>query len=185
MRFDQLQHAIRAACDVSGDTELIIFGSQAILGSYPHAPKSLRTSIEVDVQALNHPEMTGLIDGSLGEGSLFHLTHGFYVHGLSIDSATLPEGWFARTVEVCDQRDTRGNKGLCLEAHDLAASKLAAFREKDRIFVATLMVENMVDRNTLYERILLLPIAEDHRDRLLHWVSRIAQELEDDKSFRS
>jgi hypothetical protein len=26
MRYDQLEHAIRAACDVSGDTELLIFG---------------------------------------------------------------------------------------------------------------------------------------------------------------
>jgi len=31
MRFDQLEHAIRAACDVAEDTELLIFGSQAIL----------------------------------------------------------------------------------------------------------------------------------------------------------
>ena len=53
MRYDQLEHAIRAACDVSGDTELLIFGSQAILGSYPDAPESLRASIEVDVQAKN------------------------------------------------------------------------------------------------------------------------------------
>ncbi|GEM_PF-890402 len=58
MRYDQLEHAIRAACDVSGDTELLIFGSQAILGSYPDAPEALRTSIEVDVQARNRPEMT-------------------------------------------------------------------------------------------------------------------------------
>jgi hypothetical protein len=28
MRYDQLEHAIRAACDISGDTELLIFGSQ-------------------------------------------------------------------------------------------------------------------------------------------------------------
>lgn len=75
MRYDQLEHAIRAACDVSGDTELLIFGSQAILGSYPDAPETLRASIEVDVQARNRPEMTNLIDGALGEGSLFHRTH--------------------------------------------------------------------------------------------------------------
>ena len=49
MRRDQLEHAIRAACDVSGDTELLIFGSQAILGSHPLAPESLRASIEAAV----------------------------------------------------------------------------------------------------------------------------------------
>jgi len=32
MTRDQLEHAIRAACDVSKDAELWIFGSQAILG---------------------------------------------------------------------------------------------------------------------------------------------------------
>ncbi|NLT36422.1 MAG: hypothetical protein GXX83_11065 [Gaiellales bacterium] len=51
MRYDQLEHAIRAACDVAGDTELLIFGSQSILASFPDAPHVLRASIEVDVQA--------------------------------------------------------------------------------------------------------------------------------------
>ena len=35
----QLEHAIRAACDVADDTDLIIFGSQAILGEHPGAAK--------------------------------------------------------------------------------------------------------------------------------------------------
>ena len=52
MTRDQLEHAIRAACDVASDTEVIVFGSQAILGNYPDAPESLRTSIEVDMQTL-------------------------------------------------------------------------------------------------------------------------------------
>ena len=78
MTRDQLEHAIRAACDVSEDTELWIFGSQAILGKFPDAPKSLRASIEVDVQPKNRPERTGDVDGSLGELSVFHQTHGFY-----------------------------------------------------------------------------------------------------------
>jgi len=40
MRRDELEHAIRAACDVSGDTELLVFGSQAIPGSRQLAPES-------------------------------------------------------------------------------------------------------------------------------------------------
>lgn len=35
MNRDQLEHAIRAACDVSGDSELFVFGSQAIPGHVP------------------------------------------------------------------------------------------------------------------------------------------------------
>ena len=50
MRIDQLEHAIRAACEVAKDTEIIIIGSQAILGTHRDAPESLRASIEVDMQ---------------------------------------------------------------------------------------------------------------------------------------
>ncbi|MGD9189610.1 MAG: hypothetical protein PVI89_15430 [Desulfobacteraceae bacterium] len=87
MTRDQLEHAIRAACDVSNDTELWIFGSQAILGEFPNAPASLRASIEVDVQPKNRPETVDMIDGALGELSMFHETHGFYVHGISFEKA--------------------------------------------------------------------------------------------------
>jgi hypothetical protein len=37
MTREQLEHAIRAACDVTGDNEVYVFGSQAILGQYPEA----------------------------------------------------------------------------------------------------------------------------------------------------
>jgi hypothetical protein len=87
----ELEHAIRAACDVADETELWVFGSQAILGEFPDAPGALRQSVEVDVSPKNRPENTDLIDGALGELSLFHRTHGFYVHGLSLDAATLLE----------------------------------------------------------------------------------------------
>ena len=41
MRRDQLEHIIRAAADVTKQKDLIIIGSQAILGQYPNAPESL------------------------------------------------------------------------------------------------------------------------------------------------
>ncbi len=98
MTREQLEHAIRAAGDVADDREVFVFGSQAILAGYPNAPEQLRASIEVDVQPKNRPEAVDQIDGSLGELSQFHQTHGFYVHGVSIEAATLPSGWEGRTV---------------------------------------------------------------------------------------
>jgi len=177
MRYDQLEHAIRAACDVTEDTEILIFGSQAILGTYPNAHESLRASIEVDVQAKNKPERTDLIDGSLGENSQFHITHGFYVHGISIEAATLPEGWSERTITVSDSIATRGCKGHCIDAHDLAASKLFAYRDKDRNFVTTLLIEQLIDGPTLLERINTLPIDEDARKRLIQWVEITLEDI--------
>jgi len=178
MRYDQLEHAIRAACDVAGDTELLIFGSQSILASYPDAPESLRGSIEVDVQPKNRPELTDAIDGTLGQDSIFHSTHGFYVHGISIESATLPEGWSQRTIAVSHPVGTRGSTGLCLEAHDLAASKLVAYREKDRTFVAVLLIERLIDGTILLDRIRALPVTDEVREKLTRWVEITLQDLE-------
>lgn len=177
MTRDQLEHAIRAACDVSNDTELWIFGSQAILGEFPNAPESLRASIEVDVQPKNRPEAADLVDGTLGELSMFHETHGFYVHGISIESAKLPQGWEQRTVPVSNPA-THGKTGLCVETHDLATSKLAAYREKDREFVRILLIEKMIDAKILTERVEALNVDEPLRERLLQWVKITAEELE-------
>ncbi len=177
MTREQLEHAIRAACRVSGDTDLLIFGSQAILGTFPDAPGHLRASIEVDIQAKNVPEATDMIDGALGELSRFHSTHGFYVHGVSIESATLPSGWEQRTVPVSSP-GTQGSTGHCLEAHDLAASKLVASREKDRIFVTTLLVEKMIDRDVLLSRVSMLPLEPDQIATIRRWVALIAGEID-------
>ena len=113
MTREQLEHAIRAACDVAGDTELLIFGSQAILGQFPEVPAALRASIEVDLQPKNRPEAADLIDAMLGEYSQFHSTHGFYVHGLLLEATKVLEGWQARAIPVTDPQRTRV---LCLLA---------------------------------------------------------------------
>ncbi len=46
MNREQLEHVIRAAGAVCGDSEVVIIGSQAILGQYPHAPIELLISME-------------------------------------------------------------------------------------------------------------------------------------------
>jgi len=179
MRYDQLEHAIRAACDVSGDDELLVFGSQAVLGSFPEAPEVVRASMEVDLQPKNRPEMTDVVDGALGQESQFHVTHGFYVHGIEISAATLPDGWFERTVRVSHPTRTLGHTGFCLEIYDLAASKLVAFREKDRLFVATLLTEGLIDHRKLIERLQMLRIDPVRIGNLVEWVRTIeSEELE-------
>jgi hypothetical protein len=174
---DQLEHAIRAACDVAEDSEVWVFGSQAILGEFPDAPEALRASIEVDMQPKNRPDKADLVDGALGEMSVFHKTHDFYVHGLLIDGSAFPKGWQHRAKPVVDEISTRGKIGWCVEIHDLAASKLAAYREKDRDFVRALLIERMIAPEALIARINLLNIDEELRDRLLQWIQNTIEEL--------
>lgn len=178
MTREQLEHAIRAACEVAKDSEIWVFGSQAILGEFPNAPEDLCASIEVDVQPKNRVDKVGDIDGKLGELSRFYHTHGFYVHGLPIkEAAVLPTGWEHRAKPVVDEISTNGKIGWCIEAHDLAASKLAAYREKDRNFVRVLLTEGMIVAKTLIERINLQKIDEQLRERLLQWIQNTSEEL--------
>lgn len=175
MNREQLEHAIRSACEVSGDNELYIFGSQAILGQFPQADEKLTRSIEVDASPKNKPEAVDRIDGALGENSPFHHTHGFYVHGVSIETASLPEGWEERTNKVQDYMD-ENNIGWCVEAHDLAASKLIAYREKDISFVRTLLLEQLVNAQTLKDRIKMVQSDKSLKERALNWLTRIIEE---------
>lgn len=176
MTRDELEHAIRAACDVADDTELYVFGSQSILGQFPNASEQLRQSAEADVMPKNHPELADKVDGALGELSQFHDTYGFYVHGLSIKAARLPTGWKQRCVAI-NNANTNNHTGWCLEGHDLAVSKLAAFRDKDRAFVRVLLRERMVDRKKLIRRLGATRLRAELRERILAWVRVTCKEL--------
>ena len=119
----QLEHIIRAASAITGEADLVIVGSQAILASFPDAPASLLVSREADIYPLHNPEAADLIDGSIGELSPFDETFGYYAHGVGPNTAILPQGWQQRLVTLQNQNTGQG-RGLCLEPHDLAASKL-------------------------------------------------------------
>lgn len=88
MTREELEHAIRAACDVANDDAIYVFGSQAILGQFPDAPEELRMSAEIDVSPRSYPERVDRIDGALGELSAFHDAFGFYVHGVPMRTSS-------------------------------------------------------------------------------------------------
>ena len=45
----QLEHIIRAATGITGAREIVVIGSQAVLGQFSDMPPDLLTSIEADV----------------------------------------------------------------------------------------------------------------------------------------
>jgi hypothetical protein len=152
MKRSELEHLIRAAGSISDDTEVVVIGSQSILGQFPDAPPVLLVSAEADLYPLNHPELADLIDGSIGEGSPFHEQFGYYAQGVGERTATLPRGWQERLVKVVNP-NTRGVVGLCLEVNDLAVSKYVAGREKDLDFTRELAIRGMTSADTLLTRI--------------------------------
>lgn len=160
MTREQFEHAIRAAGAVLGVTELLVIGSQALHASVEGAlPPEAERSVEADVAAIRGDEdgrAADLIDGSIGEGSMFHDTFGYYAHGVHERTATLPVGWDDRLVRF-ETAGTRGVAALCLEPHDLWISKAIAGREKDLEFCRALLDGGIVQRETLRDRLALLP----------------------------
>ncbi len=152
MQRAQLEHIIRAAAGITGATEIVIIGSQAVLGQFPNAPADLLVSIEADVFTFRHPDDADLIDGSIGEGSPFHQTFGYYAHGVAEATAILPAGWKDRLIPVRNENTGTGC-GLCLEVHDLAVAKLAAGREKDCSFVTALLRQRLAQAVVIETRL--------------------------------
>jgi hypothetical protein len=155
-----LEHILRAAAAITNEREIIVVGSQALLGQFPDAPASLLSSIEADVFPRSNPAKSILIDGAIGELSTFHQTFGYYAHGVDETTATLPTGWQDRLVPIRNE-NTGGATGWCLEVHDLAASKLVAGRQKDLDFVRLLLSESLASAETLASRIEAIPLPPD------------------------
>ena len=163
MNRNQLEHIIRAAGAIAKSKKLIIIGSQAILGMYPDAPESLVSSMEADIYPANEPEKADLIDGSIGEESIFHETFGYYAHGIGPETATLPANWKSRLI-VISNKNTHFIQGLCLHPVDLAISKLFAGRDKDINFVKQLIENNFISINDIEN--CLNELSEEKKERL-------------------
>jgi hypothetical protein len=72
---EDLEHLIRAAGAISGSRRIVVIGSQAILGRFPHrAPATATVSMEADLLPIDTPDKADLLTGSIGELSPFHET---------------------------------------------------------------------------------------------------------------
>lgn len=174
----ELEHVIRAAAEITGD-EIVVIGSQAVLGQFPDAPPSMLRSMEADLYPKNDPDRAIEIDGAIGDGSQFHETYGYYAHGVGPETPWAPIGWEARMpgLEIPPLRKgTEPITAWFLEVHDLALAKLAAGREKDVEFVVEALLADIVDAGRLSRGVELM--LERHREttrvRLEHVLANVA-----------
>jgi hypothetical protein len=98
----QLAHLLRSACTVAHDVDVLVLGSQSILGSFDEAdlPPEATASQEADIAFLDDPrrDKADEVEGAIGEMSTFHEENGIYAEGVHIEVAILPDGWKDRLV---------------------------------------------------------------------------------------
>lgn len=183
MRRDQLEHAIRTACQIIQHSEVIVVGSQAILGTYDESqlPAAATMSIEVDILPIADSNVeTGrladLIEGVAGEFSPFEGLHGFSIDGVDLDTSVLPDGWRDRLVKVQNANTAAPAgeprfTGWCLDKEDLCVAKLIALRNKDRNFVAALLGAGLVDPDVIRGRLSAVSTQRpESTERALTWL---------------
>jgi hypothetical protein len=181
VRRDEFEHVIAAAAQVSGEREIVVIGSQAILGSFPNPPKTMLFSAEADVYPLSDPAKAEEIDGSLGDGSYFHSTFGYYAHGVGPETAVAPAGWEDRLVRVeiplrVGQED--GVVALCLEPHDLVLAKCAAGRNRDWEFARDAIAAELVQVDELLSRVPDLPCPPPDQVHLCKMIRGLLAQIE-------
>ncbi len=168
MRRNQLEHAIRTACQIIGAPEVIVVGSQSILGTYreEQPPPAATMSVEIDVLPIAESNeetarLADLIEGVAGEFSPFEQTHGFSIDGVDLSTSALPDGWRTRLVRVQNANTAAPSgepqfTGWCLDKEDLCVAKLCALREKDQNFVGALLDAGLVDVPVIAARLAMV-----------------------------
>lgn len=187
MERKELEHIIRAAGEIAQVKKIIILGSQSILAQYPEISKKrsdmdyqkisflaqnyeiLHRSMEADVMIPDSAEKTELVEGVMGELSLFHGTFGYYAQGVDLTTSKLPEGWEDRLVEICNE-NTNDVSGMCLEIHDLIVSKLYAGRKKDIEFFKAAVNSNLLSMQILTERLTSTSMTDESRIRIENYI---------------
>jgi len=183
MRRDQLEHAIRTSCQIIDAAEVIVVGSQAILGTYgeDELPAAATMSAEVDVLPIADTDaetelLADAIEGVAGEFSPFEQTHGYSIDGVDLTTSALPDGWRGRLVRVQNANTAAPSgeprfTGWCVDKEDLCVAKLCALREKDQNFVAALLDASLVDAGVISERLATVPARfRPNAIRALDWI---------------
>lgn len=173
MTREQFAHVLRAVSKMTGDPDVLVIGSQSILGSYSEKelPPEATGSTEVDIAFLSDPDDTksDLVDVNIGELSAFHDEFGYYPQGVSVRTGIFPAGWRDRLVTF-ETPNTKPGRGLCLEPHDAILAKLVRFDEKDRDFAYALVKADLINLDILAERAGTLPADPAVIQRIGSWI---------------
>ena len=179
MTREQLAHILRAAACITEDNDILVIGSQSILGSFDEdeLPEPVWVSVEADIAFFDgDPQKPDLVDAMIGEDSQFHQAFGMYGQGVDLSTAVLPAGWRERLVPFW-RDDALPSRAMRLDAHDLVISKLVAGREKDYVFAWELMKARLVDAEVLLERAAQLEMVPALSRRVSDWIKAMKGRL--------
>lgn len=175
MTKSDLELMLRHAGVIARDRDFFLFGSQSLRAVCPRYPKEFPKTFEADLYPRHQPQAWALLRAKMGRNSPFYKKHGFFLDCVDPGLATFPDGWTERLIPFRTPR-TGGVTAWCLEPHDLFASKLVAWREKDQQFLRAMLKHKLVQSGVVLNRIEDLPVSPSRREELKNLVEELVAE---------
>lgn len=163
---------LREAGKIAHEKDFFLFGSQSLRAICPRYPSEFPKTLEADLYPRRHPEAWTLLCQKMGRGSKFFQRHGVFLDCVDPAVATLPDGWIERLIPFRTRR-TGGVTAWCLEPNDLFASKLAAWRNKDKKFLTAMLRRKFAQPKVVRQRIDHLPVANSRRFELIKALAKL------------
>lgn len=130
---------------------------------YPDASVDLPGSLNVDLFPWDRPDLVLLMDGAIGERSLFREAFGYPPHGMDETPAGLSIGWWERLSALRSENAGHATGG-CWEVHDRAAFDLVAGREQNLDSIGGLLRHGPVQVEEPRFQLDRLPVAPVQRE---------------------
>lgn len=149
-----IAHILRAAAGVTQCKRFVLVGTGAVIVVVKTPQAFLMQTREIDIYPTDTDDaeaMLDLIDGSLGEGSQFDKTFGYFADGVSKLTACLPMDWQDRATTY-PVPGVDGVSVMCPSPTDIALSKLCAWREKDIDWLRQALLHGIADIEAMRQR---------------------------------
>ena len=168
MNRQKLIHIMRAIATITDEKNFVLVGSASVLLTSKNIPLDMLHTNEIDVYSPDVEDedlFSDLIEGSIGKGSHFETTFGYYGDGVSSKTATMPTDWHTRAKTV----DNLGLKGVTVtvpEINDIALAKMFAWRDKDQEWLRAGVRSKILNPVFMRERLSRLPETTTARSEL-------------------
>jgi hypothetical protein len=193
MKAEEVRDILQRVAELTGWTEIVIIGSQAIHGTIEDPQiDAVVMSPDVDLypkHGYGHNAIWENLLSELGQDSDFHVENLRYVESVRTTLARFPDGWESRAMtkkvgEITVNGATKNVTATFPEIHDLTVAKLAVpeDRPKDLEFMRDVVRLGLVDRETLETRYRQAPRTTP--EKIAKGLTQIAEAFRDRENSR-
>ena len=141
MEYEQLTKLIKNVVEITNQKNIMLFGSQVLYSKFKTIEnENILKSYEADFTLYKYKnrqeleDFVDLVDGSIGELSLYHNTNGFYAEGVSNFNDSFPKNYKNRLMNF--QYSNNPNDIVqFMNIKDVSIMKLRRMSPKDHAFL--------------------------------------------------